>query len=174
MVEIEIKVLFLGESGVGITNLINRITGKEFDQNPYSTKSGCYISKNIEFEGKKYEFDLWEIASQQALRNLAKLFYKYSKIVVFVYDITNKTSFLELDYWIDSIIKELGQNLYFILIANKSDLFDNEQVREIREEDGEKFAEIIRAKFMEVSAKDNNWVHKFDDFFFLIVFELFL
>ena len=161
MDEIEIKVLFLGESGVGITNLINRITGKEFDQNPYSTKSGCYISKNIEFEGKKYEFDLWEIASQQALRNLAKLFYKYSKIVVFVYDITNKTSFLELDYWIDSIIKNLGQNLFFILIANKSDLFINEQVRE---EDGAKFAEIIGAKFMEVSAKDNNWVHKFEDF----------
>ena len=157
----QIKVLFLGESGVGVTNLINRIIGKDFD--PYSpTSTTCnYSLKNIEFEGKKYEFALSEVVSQQAYRKLSKLFYKDSKIVVFVYDITNKSSFLELDYWIDSIIKELGQNLFFILIANKSDLFINEQVRE---EDGEKFAEIIRAKFMEVSAKDNHWVHKFEDF----------
>ena len=157
----QIKVLFLGESGVGVTNLINRIIGKDFD--PYSpTNSTCYyVLKNIEFEGKKYGFALWEVVSQQAYRKLSKLFYKDSKIVVFVYDITNKSSFLELDYWIDSIIKELGQNLFFILIANKSDLFINEQVRE---EDGKKFAEIIGAKFMEVSAKDNDWVHKFEDF----------
>ena len=56
---IQIKVLFLGESGVGVTNIINRLIGKDFDPISPPTFTSSFSKKIIDFEGKKYEFDLW-------------------------------------------------------------------------------------------------------------------
>ena len=74
-------------------------------------------------------------------------------IIVLVYDITNKTSFLDLQYWLDYILEKYGSNTFNVLIGNKSDL---NNIKEIKESDGSKFAEIIKAKFAHVSAKTND------------------
>ena len=73
------------------------------------------------------------------------------KIVVLVYDITIKSTFLELQHWLD-IILEGHPNTNLILVGNKLDLSSN---RKIKEKDAKKFAEIIKAEFTEISAKDN-------------------
>ena len=95
---------------------------------------------------------MWDIPSDEKYGNLAKIFFANSNIIVLVYDITYKDSFKSLEFWIDLVIEKLGKDVYFILVGNKSDLYDNER---ISEETAKKFAKIIKANFALVSAKEN-------------------
>ena len=83
-----IKVILLGESGVGKTNLINITNGLNFNNNELVSSTSSYCIKNLYVNGKEYSIKLWDTVGQEKLRNLTKLFYNDSKIVIFVYDIT--------------------------------------------------------------------------------------
>ena len=146
----EIKVIFLGESGVGKTCLIQKLISDDYKENN-STISATYYTKTIKYEGKDYKFNIWDTAGNEKFRNLTKLFLKDVQIFVLVYDITKKKTFLELQYWLDYILEQYGPNNFIILIGNKSDLNN----KEIKESKGAQFAEIIKAKFAQVSAKDS-------------------
>ena len=90
-----------------------------------------------------------DTSGYERYRALTKFYITDANIIVLVYDTTNRRSFLELDFWLDSVLEKLGPGVFLILVGNKSDLYENE---EIREKDGKKFAEIIKAKFSLVSA----------------------
>ena len=94
--------------------------------------------------------------------SLSKFFVKEAKIIVLVYDITRKKTFLELDFWLKLILDEIGSNIFLILVGNKSDLFENE---EIKEKDGINFAKALNAKFILTNAKDDlsNWSNSFQN-----------
>ena len=111
-----------------------------------------FIRKNIEIDGKNYLCTIWDNGGNQNFRPIGKGMIVDSDIIVLVYDITNKKSFLELQFWIDTVVEKLGKENYLILVGNKSDLIDKEQVNE---ETGKKFAELIKAKFILTSAKEN-------------------
>ena len=147
----EIKVIFLGENGVGKTSLIKRLINEDFKEDQYSTITASFYTKSIKYEGKEYKFNLWDTAGNEKFRNLTKLFLKDVQIFVLVYDITKKKTFLELQYWLDYILEQYGPNNFIILIGNKSDL----NKRQVKESDGAKFAEIIKAKFVNASAKNS-------------------
>ena len=155
-----IKVVFLGENYVGKTSLINKYINNIFEENTPSHNSASYVLKIINYNSKNYYFDIWDTCGYEKFRTLNKFFIEEAKIIVLVYDITKKSSFLELDYWLETILKELGPNAFLILVGNKIDLFENE---EISQRDGEKFAEILKAKFILSSAKDDNWSKNFED-----------
>ena len=160
MEENHIKVVFLGESDVGKSSLINRYINGEI-KDFYPTSAASYFQKIINYNGKDYYFDIWDTSGYEKYRSLTKFFIVDANIIVLVYDITKRRSFLELDFWLDSVLEKLGTGVFLILVGNKYDLFENE---EIREEDGKKFAEIIKAKFSLVSAKlDINWNNFFEN-----------
>ena len=146
-----IKVLFLGETCVGKTCLISRIDSGEMG-NGLATIGIDFIRKNIEVNGKNYECKIWDTAGVRRFSSENRIYIANSDIVVLVYDITNKESFLELQYWIDATIEKNGKDTYFILVGNKSDLIDKE---EVKEETAKNFADIIKAKFTLASAKEN-------------------
>ena len=79
---------------------------------------------------KEYKVKLWDTAGQEKYRALTKLFYQDSKVVIFVYDITNKKSFTELNYWISEIKEALGNEPILGIVGNKSDLTDMIEVDE--------------------------------------------
>ena len=126
-----IKIILLGESGVGKTNLINVTTGEDFEQNSMSSSSGSYKEGfYISSTKKKYVYHLWDTAGQEAYRSLNKIFIKNAKVVIFVYAIDNEPSFKELSYWIDLAKTELGSGFVMGLVANKIDLYEEQQVKE--------------------------------------------
>ena len=158
----EIKIILLGESGVGKTNLINILMGIPFNDNEKSSASNSYSEKKVTINNKLYKLNLWDTIGQEKFRQLTKIFYKDSKIVIFVFDITSKESFDELqNYWVRDVKEQIGDDgIVKGVIANKMDLFLNEQ---ITSEQGEEYAKSIGAKFLSISAKTEG-PKKFENF----------
>ena len=139
------------ESSVGKTNLIKVAVGQKFDPDSITTWAPTNVTKEYVYNNKKYLFNLWDTIGQELYRSLSKIFFKDSDIVVLVYDITSRKSFEELEYWHETVQKELSGNYVLALVGNKSDLFTQEQVTE---EEGRNYAEKIGAKFKLTSAKN--------------------
>ena len=149
--KIELKAVLLGNSGVGKTNLINTCVGLEFKKDINSTTTSGFVSKKVIKDGKEYIINLWDTAGQEIYKSITKIIIKKSKIVLFVYDITDRKSFNDLKEWI-KIAKEIIDNDYIsAIVGNKSDLFLNEQVSE---EEARKFAEQNGMEFQLASAKE--------------------
>lgn len=126
-----IKVILVGEAGTGKTSLINSIQGKEFIEGEQMSSMTCsYIKLKFPIEGEVYKLRLWDTIGQEQYRSLTKMFLNCAKIVIFVFDITNKESFQALDFWYDTIESELGKGPIKGIAANKQDLYEEQIVED--------------------------------------------
>ena len=148
----EIKAILLGNSGVGKTNLINTSVGKKFEEGYNITLNISFCQKSYEIDGEQYSVNLWDSAGQEAYDSITKIFLKNAKIVIFVYDITDKASFDALEKWITYAKEVINNNYVSAILGNKVDLFINESVKE---EDARNYAHSKGMKFQLVSAKEN-------------------
>ena len=148
-----IKIILVGDSGTGKTNLITVAAGFDFNSNSLTTTSCSYVQKIVKIDGDEYKVNLWDTIGQEKYRSLTKIFLKDSKIVIFVYDITKRESFESLKYWKKIIDEILGPGPKLAVVGNKNDLYYDEQVKE---EEGEEYANNIGAKFLLTSAKNDS------------------
>ena len=152
-----IKIILLGDTGVGKTSIIKGYCDNKYEENPMSTLYSNYFEKIITIKGQKVKLELWDTAGQEEYRSLTKLFVKNSKIIILVYDITNKKTFECLNYWYDFIEKEIGKDVIIGLAGNKNDLiFQEEFKEEVNFEEAKEYAEKIEANFSLVSAKESS------------------
>ena len=145
-------------SGTGKTNIINSLTGQQFTENSFTTTTSSFVDKYMSVKNKKYRLEIWDTAGQEKFRSLTKIFIKDAKIVIFVYDITTKKSFEEVDFWVKTVKDILGTEPVFGLAGNKKDLFQFEQVEE---EAGHEKAKDIGAQFKLTSAKTGSGINDF-------------
>ena len=153
-----VKVVLLGESGVGKTSIIAQFTAGKFDPDCVTSLSAQFVSKIMEFPNlnKAIKFDIWDTAGQEKYRALAKIFYKDAKGILLVYDITYSKSFNEVkSYWYNMIKQNADPDAIVAIVANKSDLYGNEQVKD---EEGKEFAKSIGAFFQSTSAKSDTGI----------------
>ena len=153
---ISVKVVLLGESGVGKTSIISQFTSNKFNPRCATSVSAQFISKNKEFPEyqKTIKFDIWDTVGQEKYRSLAKIFYKDAKIIIFVYDITTEFSFKALkDFWYKETVNNADNDPIFALVANKIDLYQ-EQI--IKNDVGRAYADEINAIFQTTSALSNS------------------
>ena len=149
-----IKVILLGETGVGKTNIINIASNQNFEPEEKTTIVSSFSKVILKIKKKQYQLNIWDTIGQEQFRQLTKLFYNNSKIVIFVYDITSHKSIDELkNYWVKDIESKLGNDIIKGVVANKIDLYLEE---EVKEDEGEEFAKSIDAKFLTISAKTDN------------------
>ena len=153
-----IKIVLIGNSGVGKTCISQRYVNNSYiDQKECSTIGSSYFVKNVYFNGKEYTLDIWDTAGQEKYRSIGKMFYKNANIVLFVYDITNKKSFLDLkNVWYDELIKTGEKKAVMAVIGNKNDMFLKE---EVDEEEAREWADEIGAIFGLVSAKTGDCIN---------------
>ena len=146
----EIKVILIGETGTGKTSLINTSIGLDFKEKLDPTQSSSIVPKKININNKEYTINLWDTIGQEQYRSLNKIFMKGAKIVCFVYDITSKKTFEQLDFWFENTKEVLGDSPILAIIGNKSDLYHEE---EVKEEEGEEYAKNKGVPFKLTSAK---------------------
>jgi Ras-related protein Rab-11A len=106
----------------------------------------------IEYEGVKIKGQIWDTAGQDRFRAIAAAYYRGAHGALIVYDITNQTSFQNLDSWFKEIENQGEKNCINILVGNKCDLKDQ---RQVDIEEGKKFAKEHNIRFLETSAADN-------------------
>ena len=144
-----IKIILLGNTGVGKTSLIKSIMGVNPSKTEESTYAAYYMQKTFQIEDKEFIVNLWDTAGQEAYLGITKLFYKGSQIIIFVYDITVENSFTSLKDWIKSVKEIIDTEYVCGIVGNKSDLFLKSQVNE---EDVKMLAESEGYKFKLASA----------------------
>lgn len=145
------KLVFLGEQSVGKTSLITRFMYDTFDNTYQATIGIDFLSKTMYLDDRTVRLQLWDTAGQERFRSLIPSYIRDSSVAVVVYDITNRTSFVNTAQWIDDVRAERGQDVIIVLVGNKTDVSDK---RQVTTEEGEKKAkEFDRVLFIETSAK---------------------
>ena len=153
-----VKVVLLGESGVGKTSIITQFISKNFNQRCPSSVTAQFISKIMKFPdySRSLKFDIWDTVGQERYRSLTKIFYKDADIIIFVYDITTEFSFNAIkDYWYNETKENTDCEPILALVANKIDLYKYEQ---IKNSTGKEYADKINAIFQNTSALSNTGI----------------
>ena len=155
--EVVLKIVLIGEAGVGKTSIISNFIDNRFDSNIQSSIGASFSSKTLSFSnGKNIKVELWDTAGQERYRSLTRIFFHNSAAVVLVYDITYKQSFEELkNYWIGEIKEAIEKKIVLAVVGNKLDLMENE---EVNEEEVREFAKKNNALFFQTSAKSSTGI----------------
>ena len=144
------KIILCGDS-VGKTSFLNRYIDNNFIDNPSPTINLDFCYKVIELEdGKKVKLRIWDIPGQDDFPSNARGYFKGAHGIILFYDISNRESFKNLEYWLDLINNSISESPHIVLVGNKIDL---EKERKITAKEGEEFAKNKGLLFFESSAK---------------------
>lgn len=147
------KIVFLGDSGVGKTNIMSRFARNTFNINSKPTIGVDFALKNVKLGPHVIRLQIWDTAGQERYKTFTSTYYKDAQGIIFVYDVTNKESFENISKWISNAEShvDLSQTA-IILIGNKMDL---ENERQVGTEEARDFAQKNSMLFFETSALDN-------------------
>jgi len=155
------KLILIGDSSVGKSNILSKYLKNEFDENSRATVGVEFGTKNILINGKKIKIQIWDTAGEERYRSITSAYYKGAKGAFIVYDITRKTTFDNIDKWISDLKLNGDKNICIIILGNKSDLIEQ---RQVQEKDGMKKAEMFKTAFLETSALNGDNIAKaFDE-----------
>ena len=147
----KLKVVVVGDSGVGKTNLIKRFVTNSFSANSKATVGVEFISKSYRINEQVFKIEIWDTAGQERYKSITAAYYKGAKGALIVYDTTSKVSFENIDKWMSEIKEKSSKDMKLMIIGNKIDLKDERQVQS--SEASEKAA-LLEAPIMETSALD--------------------
>ena len=152
----QIKLIFLGETGVGKTSIFTRyITGK-FDENRIASIGVDFETKPLKYKGKSYIIQLFDTAGQERFRSIINGYYNMAKGIFIVFDLTNENSLNSIDYWVNNV-KENNQEGKIVILGNKSDLKNEILKEEIINRQLEKYKDTV---FIKTSAKTNKNINE--------------
>ena len=147
--DILFKIILVGDTSVGKTNIINKYIKNEFREDFYATIGVEFSHKKFVVENRKIKAQIWDTAGQERYKAITRAYYKGAKGAFIVYDITRKETFDDVDKWRNELISSCNQEITVMLIGNKCDLEDK---REISKEQGEEKAKSFGFSFLETSA----------------------
>ena len=143
------KVVIIGDSGVGKSNIMTRYAQNEFSNDTPSTIGVEFMTKPLKIDGRDVKVQIWDTAGQERFRAISRSVYHGAKGAMIVYDITNQTSFDNVGMWLQELRAHLPPTATLFLIGNKSDL---DHMRAVKKETGDRFARENNMAFMETSA----------------------
>ena len=119
----KIKIVIIGDSGVGKTNLLKRFISNSFTQNTKATVGVEFTSKSYKINDQIFKIELWDTAGQERYKSITAVYYKGAKGVLVVYDTTSKTSFDNIDKWLGEIKDKSSEDIKLMIITNFSKFF---------------------------------------------------
>ena len=154
--DLHYKLLFLGESSVGKTSLLLRYIDDLFE-NSIPTVGIDVKYKYLTYDNKKIRLDIWDTAGQERFRGIAQNYFRGAHGVIFVFDITNKESFIKLKTWISDAKQKINPGTVMVVAENKVDL---EERRAVSKEIIEEFKEKNEIDIFSTSAKTGQGVRE--------------
>ena len=147
------KILTLGDTTVGKTSIILRFTKEKYTENRLATIGVDFKSQIMQIENNRVKVLIWDTAGQERFKNIASQYYNGGDGAILVFDITNKSTFERISYWLNELNQKKDlKELALVLVGNKIDLKDN---REVSSEEAQSFAKQNNIKYFETSAEEN-------------------
>ena len=147
--DIIFKVVLIGDSGVGKTNILSRYVRDEFSIETKSTVGVEFGSKIVKSNSINIKVQIWDTAGQERYKSITNAYYKGAKGAFVVYDISKKETFDNINKWIEELKNNGDSDVCILLIGNKCDLEDE---RQVTQDDALKKAEQFDIAFLETSA----------------------
>ncbi|XP_038556898.1 ras-related protein Rab-26-like [Micropterus salmoides] len=149
--DIAFKVMLVGDSGVGKTCLLVRFKDGAFLAGSFISTVGIdFRNKVLNIDGVKVKLQIWDTAGQERFRSVTHAYYRDAHALLLLYDVTNKTSFDNIQAWLTEIHEYAQQDVVLMLLGNKADATHE---RVVKREDGERLAKEFGVPFMETSAR---------------------
>lgn len=145
------KVVIIGDSGVGKSNIMTRYASNEFSSDTPSTIGVEFMTKPLKINERDVKMQIWDTAGQERFRAISRSIYHGAKGAMIVYDITNQTSFDNVGMWLQELKAHVHPTTILFLIGNKSDL---DHMRVVKKETADRFARENNMVFFETSALD--------------------
>ena len=155
--EMMVKIILIGDSAVGKTNIMSKYLRGQFQENSKATVGVEFGSKLFKIDNHNIKAQIWDTAGQEKYKAITGAYYKGSKGAFVVYDITRKETFDATDRWINDLKISSDPKINIILIGNKSDLEDK---RDVLKEQGEEKAKSFGCAFLETSALNGDNIDK--------------
>lgn len=164
-----LKVIVLGDSGVGKTSLMNQYVHKKFSQQYKATIGADFVTKELQIDDRLVTLQIWDTAGQERFQSLGVAFYRGADCCVLVYDVNVMRSFDTLDNWHEEFLKQANppdpKSFPFILLGNKIDI-DGGNSRVVSEKKAKEWcASKGNIPYFETSAKED---YNVDPAFFCI------
>merc|ERR1712167_377919 len=147
-----IKLLLIGDSGVGKSCLLCRYSDDVFNSNFITTIGIDFKIRTIELDGAKIKLQIWDTAGQERFRTITQAYYRGAMGILLVYDVTDDKSFNNIRTWMRNIEQHANEQVVKILLGNKCDMPDKKMVTW---EQGNDLAKEYGIEFFETSAKTN-------------------
>jgi len=143
------KVVLIGDSGVGKSNLLSRFTRNEFCLESKSTIGVEFATRTLHVEGKIIKAQIWDTAGQERYRAITSAYYRGALGAVLVYDVSKPTTFENISRWLKELRDHADSNIRIMLVGNKTDL---RHLRAVTTVDAQNFAEAEGLSYIETSA----------------------
>ncbi|KAI9194311.1 hypothetical protein LWI28_004966 [Acer negundo] len=151
------KIVLIGDSGVGKSNILSRFTRNEFCLESKSTIGVEFATRTLQVEGKTVKAQIWDTAGQERYRAITSAYYRGAVGALLVYDITKRQTFDNVQRWLRELRDHADSNIVIMMAGNKSDL---NHLRAVQEEDGHSLAEREGLSFLETSALEATNIEK--------------
>jgi small GTP-binding protein len=150
----KIKILVLGDSGVGKSSIICRYISDSFNPSLVSTLGVDLKTKRVHVDDKLVQVQVWDTAGQTAFHRITTSYYRGSNAILLVYDISERATLENIEYWMKNIKQEASENVKVALIGNKTDLRAKEGYSQIcvGPEEGRAVADKYKVIYAETSA----------------------
>ena len=146
------KIVMVGDTEVGKSNLIQRFTRDEFSQDSRTTIGVEFAMSSIRVDGATIKAQIWDTAGQERYRAITNLYYRGAVGVLMVYDITRHSSYRNIEWWLQELRDHTTDDIVIMLVGNK---FDLRHLRMVDSMEARAFAERNGLSFIETSALDS-------------------
>ena len=150
------KLIFLGDEQVGKSCILNRFLNNTFTEEYQVTIGLDFKSKDVQIDNQDIKLLLYDTTGQEKLKFLIPMYTRDPNIILLVYDVTSKDSFIHLSNWLESLTNVNKEEVIFAVVGNKTDLNDR---RVVNSEDGKNYAKENGFIFAEVSAKSGEGIN---------------
>ncbi|KAK8691655.1 hypothetical protein V6N13_075156 [Hibiscus sabdariffa] len=163
------KIVLIGDSGVGKSNILSRFTRNEFCLESKSTIGVEFATRTLQVEGKTVKAQIWDTAGQERYRAITSAYYRGAVGALLVYDITKRQTFDNVLRWLRELRDHADSNIVIMMAGNKSDL---KHLRAVSTEDAQGLAESESLSFMETSALEAYNIEKAFQTVLLDIYEI--